>query len=250
MKHVVDRFHHRLPKDELKKFAREVNKKLVASDYKNRRVEDPTSISSKQAKKVRKYAHDFFERAVVKFTDHEKKKAPSGAGKPVDAGTPSQPGEAPSAATTPIEVDISPSSSPGGRKRKRDAADADDDRLDSPEAPPSETPSVKRIKEDDDAVEGEDTHPSPPPPPPPPPPVETPPTDEERSMREQEEALMRENEEAQRLEDEARANHHEGTGGGRNGLAGGLMNGGGSEMDVDVDMTQQQQAQKQAVLSH
>ncbi len=248
MKHVVDKFHHKLPKDELKKFAREVNKKLVASDYKNRRVEDPTSISSKQAKKVRKYAQDFFERAVVKYTDHEKKKAHGGAGKPgVDAGTPSQPGEAPSAATTPIEGDISPSSSPGGRKRKRDAADADDDRADSPEAPPSETPSVKRIKEDDDAVEGEeDHHLSPPTPPPPPPPVDTPPTEEERSMREQEEALMRENEEAQRLEDEALANHHEG---GRNGLTG-LVNGAGSEMDVDVDMTQQQQAQKQAVLSH
>ena len=248
VKHVVDKFHHKLPKDELKKFAREVNKKLVASDYKNRRVEDPTSISSKQAKKVRSYAQEFFERAVVKYTDHKKKKASQdGAGKPTPSGVASQPGEAPSSGDTPIEGDISPSSSPG-RKRKREADDDNDDGTDSPEAPPSETPSVKRVKEEDADGEGNHHHPSPPTPPPPPPPVETPPTEEERSMREQEEALMRENEEAQRLEDEALAHHQDG---GRKLSA--LVN--GSEMDVDMDAdvdmaSQQQRTQKQAVLSH
>ena len=37
---MVDKFHGKLPKEELKKFAREVNKKLVSSDYKNNRVEE------------------------------------------------------------------------------------------------------------------------------------------------------------------------------------------------------------------
>lgn len=249
MKHVVDKFHGKLPKDELKKFAREVNKKLVSSDYKNNRVEDPTSISSKQAKKVHKYAHDFFQRAVVKFTDHEKKKKEVGSADKPAAGTPSQPGEATSSIDTPIEGDISPTSSPG-RKRKRDA---DDDQANSPEAPPSETPSVKRVK--DDEADAERGHPSPPTPPPPP--AETPPTEEERSMREQEEALMRENEEAQRLEDEAQAHQGDRKDGGGPAAVGrvngsGDAGGGGSEMDIDdtPQEQQQQQPQKQAVLSH
>lgn len=70
----MDKFRHKLPKDELKKFAKEVNKKLVASDYKNKRVDDPTSISPKLEKKVKKYVKDFLERAVEKFKEHEKKK--------------------------------------------------------------------------------------------------------------------------------------------------------------------------------
>ena len=75
---MVDKFYGKLPKDDLKKFAREVNKKLVASDYKNNRVEDPTSISTKQEKKVKKYVRDYFERAVVKYKEQQeqqKKKA-------------------------------------------------------------------------------------------------------------------------------------------------------------------------------
>jgi histone-lysine N-methyltransferase SETD2 len=262
---VVDKFHGKLPKDEIKKFAREVNKKLVASDYKNKRVEDPTSISSKQAKKVRKYAHDFFDRAVVKYTDHEKKKTQSAS--KTSAG-PSHPDEAASSVATPvkdagamsdIEGDSSPrSSSSGGRKRKRDDRH-DDDRVESPEDVPSETPSVKRVKEDD--VDDNTAIPSPPPPPPPP--VDSPPAEEDRSMREQEEALMRENEEAQRLEDEAQAQDH---GGKQNGFAAAKKEGAmlvsngsavpevGNEMEMDVDVDKpplaQQQQKQQAVLSH
>lgn len=267
---MVDRFHGKLPKEELKKFAREVNKKLVSSDYKNNRVEDPTSIPPKQAKKVRKYAHDFFDRAVAKYTEHEKKKAHNPS-KPT-SGVP--PGDVASSAATPakddvtmsdVEADTSPGSS-AGRKRKRDGDDEHDDQAESPGAPPSETPSVKRIKEDDAEGEGEPTT-IPPPPTPPPPPADTPPTEEDRSMREQEEALMRENEEAQRLEDEAQAEeggkvHTNGTvattvpappASGRS--SGELEMGGAMEM-MDTDeppqqqQQQQQQRQQQAVLGH
>ncbi|KAH6624581.1 methyltransferase-like protein [Chaetomium sp. MPI-SDFR-AT-0129] len=214
VKHVVDKFHGKLPKEDLKKFAREVNKKLVASDYKNKRVEDPTSISSKQAKKVRSYAHEFFARAVVKYTEHGKKKAPSNGGQ----SSSTQPSSAAPASSTatPIkddlmmsDADLSPGSS-AGRKRKRDDHNGEIETDDSPGAPPSETHSVKRFKEDDAEADGPSNPTAtgeavPSPPTPPPPPMDTPPTEEERSMREQEEALMRENEEAQRLEDEAHA---------------------------------------------
>ncbi|SPQ22862.1 2a0e0242-d3d5-4e16-b5f8-3b32135e54fb [Thermothielavioides terrestris] len=265
VKHVMDKFHGKLPKEDLKKFAREVNKKLVASDYKNNRVEDPTSISSKLAKKVRNYVQDFFERALVKYTEHEKRKAQraAAASSRPDGGAGAGPAATPVKDGDEAMSDVEGASSPGssaGRKRKRD----DEDLVESPEeggAPPSETPSAKRAREDEPAA-------VPSPPSPPPPPADTPLTEEERSMREQEEALMRENEEAQRLEDEALAQMDGGKKQDGNGVAAaranGLMTtaaGGGvgaspspedvvSSMDVDAQPPQQQQKQQQVVLSH
>ncbi|EFW99215.1 set and ww domain containing protein [Grosmannia clavigera kw1407] len=72
---VSDRYRHRLPKDELKKLAKDISKKLVASDYKNNRVEDPTAISPRVEKKVKTYVRDFFDRAVTKYGEHERKRA-------------------------------------------------------------------------------------------------------------------------------------------------------------------------------
>ncbi len=71
----MDKFLHKLPKEEIKKLAKEINKKLVASDYKNNRVGDPHRISTKQEKKVRSYLKDYFERAVQKYGEFEKRKA-------------------------------------------------------------------------------------------------------------------------------------------------------------------------------
>lgn len=47
----------------------------MSSDYKNHRVEDPTKISSRQEKQVKKYVQDYFEKAVAKKKEHDKKKA-------------------------------------------------------------------------------------------------------------------------------------------------------------------------------
>lgn len=70
----MQKFSSQLPKEDLKKFAKEVGKKLVASDFKNNRVEDPTKISEKQEKKVRKYVKEYFEKAVEKKKAIDKKK--------------------------------------------------------------------------------------------------------------------------------------------------------------------------------
>ncbi|KAK3357121.1 histone-lysine N-methyltransferase, H3 lysine-36 specific [Lasiosphaeria hispida] len=202
VKYVTDKFHHKLPKEEIKKFAREVNKKLVASDYKNSRVDDPTSITAKQEKKVKKFVKDFFDRAVIKYREHEKHKAERAARKTGGGGSSlSQLSSAANVADALARDDVvlsdveddSAASVASDRKRKRD-----EDAESLAGETPSETPSIKRVKEDDAGAESQ----SPSPPPPPPPPADTPLTEEERSMREQEEALMRENEEAQRLEDE------------------------------------------------
>ncbi|MCJ1285470.1 histone methyltransferase set2 [Xylographa opegraphella] len=75
IKYVVDRYRKRLSKDELKRFAKEISKKLVNSDFKNHRVDDPTHINSRQVKQVKKYVQDFFEKVVTKKEEHVKKKA-------------------------------------------------------------------------------------------------------------------------------------------------------------------------------
>jgi len=266
----MDKFHGKLPREDLKKLARDVNKKLVASDYKHNRVQDPTvPLSSKQAKKVRKYVYDFFDRALQKYLEYQKRKAQYTSKEGMQSSQTEQNTARPTG-TLGKDVDEvmsdveAPNSSPqstssAGRKRKRDDDQDGDHDMRSPAdedaATSSDPPSVKRIKEDDGT--GNDVIPSPPPPPPPP--AEIPMTEEERSMREQEEALMRENEEAQRLEDEAKRKQLEL----QNGLAAAKNAGielgsasftvSGEPMDVDNDgppPQEQAQQQKQAVMSH
>lgn len=202
VKYVLDKFRHKLPKEQLKKFAKEVSKKLVASDYKNNRVEDPTAISPKLEKKVKKYVKDFLDRAVEKYREHERTKAEraakhaaNGTKPSAAAGEDQASGEAPAghddveAIDDLIMSDVDDVQSPGSspeRKRKRE------DDGNSPSLTPSETPSVKRLKE-------EDVEPSPPPPPPPPPEAAM----DVAMAEEDDETFVRENEEAQRLADEA-----------------------------------------------
>ncbi|EFZ00916.1 histone H3 lysine 36 (K36) methyltransferase [Metarhizium robertsii ARSEF 23] len=206
VKHMLDKFRHRLPKEELKRLGKDIAKKLVASDYKNNRVEDPTAaLSEKQTLKIKKHVKDFLTRAVEKYEVHQQKQAPKDTkpgnadGKTATASDASQSVGAEMAddiALSDMEENDSPSSQERKRKREADAAD-------SAGATPSEGPETKRPRAEDG------TEPSPPPPPPPPPDSSSDDTlteeqnAEQRAFKEQEEALMRENEEAQRLEDEA-----------------------------------------------
>ncbi|KAI1410143.1 hypothetical protein F5Y13DRAFT_77543 [Hypoxylon sp. FL1857] len=196
VKYVVDKFRQKLPKEDLKKFAKEINKKLVASDYKNNRVDDPTSITEKQERKVKKYVKDFFERAVEKYRDHEKKKAER-ASKGQDASQTSHQTDSATPAAKDEEdivmTDDETGSTPNSldRKRKRE-----DDVIGSPSQTPSETPSMKRLKEDESDV--------PSPPPPPPPPLDGDVTldmvtEQDKVFGEQDDVLANEREEAERL---------------------------------------------------
>lgn len=195
----------------MKKFGKEINKKLVESDYRHNRVSDPTSITTVQEKKVKRYAVDFLNRAVEKFREHEKRKAARAAKSGVNgvrleashAGPSTDIPEKDAAGNnvemSDVEDAIDTPSTSSDRKRKREEDDAE-----SPGVTPSETQSVKRLKED----EGEIATPPPPPPPPPDGGADTQMemAEEERwSMREQEEALMRENEEAQRMAEQEEA---------------------------------------------
>ncbi|KAI1085651.1 histone-lysine N-methyltransferase [Whalleya microplaca] len=206
VKYVMDKFRHKLPKEDLKKFAKEINKKLVASDYKNDRVDDPTSITEKQERKIKKYVKDFFERAVEKYKAHEKKKAERAEKSAHDAVQPTAAAKPNGSIETPVikededivmtddeDIDSTPGSFERKRKREENVAG-------SPSLTPSETPSLKRLKEDESDVS------SPPPPPPPPPESEaaldTDMPEQGKALTEQEIALFREDEEAQRMAEE------------------------------------------------
>ncbi|KAI3338861.1 hypothetical protein F4824DRAFT_62829 [Ustulina deusta] len=211
VKYVMDKFRHKLPKEDLKKFAKEVSKKLVSSDYKNNRVDDPTSITEKQERKVKTYVKTFFDRAVQKYHEHEKEKTEhatkdhlknphqlvtNGDDTPMETLVNRDNGDV--TMTDDEEAGETPGSTDLKRKR------LGDDLVGSPDLTPSETPFLKRLKEN------ENDAPSPPPPPPPPPPDSedtfgSVTTEQENALGEQDTALEQQEEERQRLREEEAA---------------------------------------------
>lgn len=172
--HVVGKYKHKLAKDDLKRWAKEFAKKMVESDFKKGRVEDPSKISDKQAKSVRKHTQEFFEKAVKKKEEADKRR---GLKKPKDdeeSHTP--PGSPPATAGSPMDQDDA-------------EGELSDEEVDEIAATPAESTNsptaLKRRREDlgndaeDDStlkklrVDAEDASTPPPPPPPPPPPAET-----------------------------------------------------------------------------
>lgn len=73
--HVVNKYKHKIPKDDLKRFAKDIAKKLVNSDYKAGKVSDPTKIDDKKQKKIKAYCTEFFERAAKKHQKMEDERA-------------------------------------------------------------------------------------------------------------------------------------------------------------------------------
>lgn len=215
----MDKFRHKLPKEELKRLGKDVAKKLVASDYKNNRVNDPAApLTEKQERNIKKYVKDFLDRAVAKYEAHHKRKAPETTSKGENGREPAangkttpdaeKAGESPIVSSQEVEAvaedivlsDVDDESPDGpDRKRKRDV-----EGMEVAVSSPLDGPDVKRVKEN--GADGAT------PPPPPPPPPENPGatrTAEEQALLEQEEALMRENEEAQRLDEEEQARNKE-----------------------------------------
>lgn len=115
----------------------QVSKKLVNSDFKNNRVTDPNTISSKQEKAVKKYVKEFFDKAVLKHRSRGNSSFSSGSTK-----VPPSPSQEGASKGTEAEDDDAE-----GTKRKWEAADEDN--------------IYKKVK-----VEDEIGVPTPPPPPP------------------------------------------------------------------------------------
>ena len=168
--HVVGKYKNKLAKDDLKRWAKEFAKKMVASDFKKGRVEDPSKISDKQAKSVKKHAQEFFEKAVKKKDEADKRKSENKANKN-DGESHTPVGSPPPTAGSPMDRD--------------EKVEPSDDEAGEPEATPAEssssaTATKRRLEElangeDDDLTikrQRTETDDAPPPPPPPPPPVE------------------------------------------------------------------------------
>ena len=183
----MNKYKHKIPREDLKRFAKEIAKKLVASDFKAGRVRDPTKIDERQQKKVKEFCKQFFEKAYQKHKKHEMEKAAR------EKGQGKQPKEEGSLEVGEGDVEVSleadgdgedvnmsddedadatpsahtPSERNGTLKRKRfDGDESGAMRDDDGELEPTRSPAKKVILE----VET-----PPPPPPPPAPPIETPP---------------------------------------------------------------------------
>lgn len=204
----MQKFTKQLPKEDLKKFAKEVGKKLVASDFKNNRVDDPTKVSEKQEKKVKAYVKQFFEKAVEKRKELDKRKREKEKAK-LAIGSASTPSEKVNGKVTEEiddkeDLELSPSSpSPPGAPSSPGLATPSLSFTDSPDlkrkrpvdSTSGDESDSKRVKEDEAS----------PPPPPPPPPTDVPDAvlkenEEDAALRQQEEDLMRENAEAEAME--------------------------------------------------
>lgn len=172
----------------------QVAKKLVNSDFKNNRVDDPTNIDDKQQKKVKKYCKEYFDKAVIKYRVHEKKKTTDQQGRGADDPKANE-DAAVNGESEDEGVDVKMSDdegdkpeedskdTPGGTeeaielggslKRKRDEFKAEDDGNGSGSLSPS-----KRQRS------------STPPPPPPPPPIMSPDANEEQDEEEPDEMIQ------------------------------------------------------------
>lgn len=166
IKYVVDRFKHKLPKEDLKRHAKDVAKKLVNSDFKNNRVEDPTTVSEKQQKKVKQFCKEYFEKAVARHREREKNSAGREKG-PTTKMEEASNGRADGSDDEGIDV-----------KMSDDEADKPDTKIAPPDVE-DRSRSLKRKREEDHSNEGNNSagenspikqqRPSTPPPPPPPP---------------------------------------------------------------------------------
>ncbi|KAK8124836.1 SET domain-containing protein [Apiospora kogelbergensis] len=153
VKYVMDKFRHKLPKDDLKKFGKEINKKLVSSDYKNKRVDDPTTITDKQEKKIKKYVKEYFDKAVQKYTAHERKKVDrtvqSGDATSMDLGSSFDTSAQDAEVILTDDEDAAPTPASSERKRKRE------DDAGSATATPVDFAERERLREQEAALERE-----------------------------------------------------------------------------------------------
>jgi len=131
--HVMNKYKHKIPKDDLKRFAKDVAKKLVNSDYKAGRVDNPTKISEKQQKKVKQYCKDYFDKAASKHKKMEEEKTARTKTNKVKAG---------SSHATPAQSP-KPSLSVAETPKKEEEDDEDIKMSDIEDEPPSPSESMK-----------------------------------------------------------------------------------------------------------
>ena len=220
----MNKYRKKMPKEDLKRYAKEITKKTVASDYKRNRVDDPTRISREHEKAVKKHVYDFFDKAFKKYREHEKKKQAHKLAKAQKVEANGEKKENGETNETPSDTQIlSPLNGEDGENEEDDeevTMDMSEDEDGDVNMPPTggsddtdesrkrkhgaehgvgDDAEAKRVKDD-----GESATP-PPPPPPPPPPQESPRNEVEDAhdaeLKAAQEALEKENEDAAAMEE-------------------------------------------------
>ena len=168
----------------------QVAKKLVNSDFKNNRVDDPTNIDDKQQKKVKKYCKEYFDKAVIKYRNHEKKKTTDQQGKGTDDPKANE-DAAVNGESEDEGVDV---------KMSDDEGDKPEDNKDTPgDTEEAIEPGSLKRKRDEHQAEDENgsgslspskRQRSSTPPPPPPPPIMSPDANEEQDEEEPDEMIQ------------------------------------------------------------
>lgn len=180
----MNKYKHKIPRDDLKRFAKEIAKKLVASDFKSGRVKNPTKIDDKQQRKVKEYCKQFFDKAAHKHKKQEeersaRKSKKESASKETPEGSPQvKPefaAEDEDIKMSDNELEDKPSPTPEvgtpseiqSLKRKRESPAIKEEDVDAPQSP------VKKLHVDPQN-DHQESLPAPPPPPPPPPATDSP----------------------------------------------------------------------------
>ncbi|KAJ5123974.1 uncharacterized protein N7515_007799 [Penicillium bovifimosum] len=160
IKPVVDSYKNKIPRDDLKRFAKEISKKMVESDYKKNRVTDPTvMISAKHEKTVKGYCKSYFQKAAEKHAARAREKSQSAQsqGATTNTGTEEPNTDTKMSGDDTPAVDGASSPMPyDDLKRKRGSVTSFDGSMDGNSSPYKQQKSI------------------PPPPPPPPPPAGAP----------------------------------------------------------------------------
>ena len=180
----MNKYKNKIPRDDLKRFAKEIAKKLVSSDFKAGRVKDPTRCDEKQQRKVKDYCKQFFDRAAHKHKKSEEERKARKAKK----GQSSSSKDPPSAMQSPAAVKTEYADDDEDIKMSDHELDDESKGTPADKTPSEASMSLKRkreelnIKNEDDTprsplkkphineVEDGSAEATPPPPPPPPPP--------------------------------------------------------------------------------
>lgn len=168
-------FGRKMSKEDFKRLTKDLVKSVASSDYRKGRVENPTKLSDKQTKALKKHTYEYFDKFVKKIEAKKAERKAKSKSQPAESHTPE--GSPPPAVEEEMDVEMSDgegdvdvadmtpaesSKSPTALKRRReeDTVNGMDDEQ-----------SLKKMRADldeEDTVAGAQAPPPPPPPPPPP----------------------------------------------------------------------------------
>jgi histone-lysine N-methyltransferase SETD2 len=162
---TIDKFKKKLPREDLKRLAKDITKKLVESDYKHKRVSNPAKMDRKYSHAAKQHTADYFNKAVKRNVEKRRreKEADKAAAKKMERRTSIV------ASTTPPAADLKLDEQDENEDEEiqvsdDEMADAGEEQNATKRKRGSETPATP--PESDAATKKMKLAPPPPPPPP------------------------------------------------------------------------------------